>query len=207
MSESALVVVFVLHSLLSTTLSEYRVWAWPFWVDFAKSSAITWLIASVVTDVHRFRQVLLVMSLSLGFEGAKQGWVMFFLSPGSKNFNEIANLGDNNSAAVGMLVLTCLFVALARTAKPRAERLGHRLLAVGVLYRGITTYSRGGFVAAAAVGLMYFFRSKKKLGAAVGLATVALVIVPVLPTEFWERMSSITASVSAEDDANLGNEW
>jgi probable O-glycosylation ligase (exosortase A-associated) len=203
-SRIALTLVLVLHSLISTLVSPYSQWSFPYWLDFAKSIAITWLVASLIDSVAKLRITLMVIAFSLGFECAKQGWVMLVLSPGLKNYNEVAFLGDNNGVAVGMPVLCAMFIALARTAITKKERWLHRFFAVGVLYRGIITYSRGGFVATAAMGLLYFIRSKRKLAAVVGMVVVAALIVPLMPSEFWGRMGSIKhVSQTPQERGNL----
>ncbi len=74
---SALLFAFLGISLLSMLTSDYIAYSWPYWVDFAKSIVITYLLISFVTDESRFRTVVLVIALSLGFESAKQGWVSF----------------------------------------------------------------------------------------------------------------------------------
>lgn len=195
-----LTLVLVLQSLVSTLASTWTQYAWPYWMDFAKSIAITWLLASLIDTPAKLRTALLVIGLSLGFETAKQGWVELFLNPGGKNFNDIAFLGDNNGVAIGMLCLTAIFIALARTSPSKRERWFHRFFAFGVLYRGIITYSRGGFISAGVMGLLYFIRSKRKLAAVLGLVVVAGLIAPVLPTAFWERMQTLTMISQTEDE-------
>ena len=202
-----LTLLMVLQSLWSTLASSWLALSWPYWVDFAKSIAITWLLASLIDTPAKFRTTLLVIGFSLGFETAKQGWLQLVLNPGGKNFNDIAFLGDNNGVAIGMLILCAIFVALARTAKTKGERWVHRFLSVGVLYRGIITYSRGGFISATVMGLLYFLRSKRKLAAAVGLVVVVGVIAPVLPNAFWERMGTLSLVSQSDDErGRLTNE-
>jgi probable O-glycosylation ligase (exosortase A-associated) len=191
------------QAFLSTLASQYFDFSWPFFVDFAKCCMIVWLIASLTTDVARLRLVVLVISISLGFEASKQGWAQFITNPGAKNANEIAFLGDNNGVAVGMFVLVGLLVALARTSTKRWEKWMHRLLSVGVVYRAITTYSRGGFISGAALGCMYLVRSKRRVAALTGLVIVTAILLPVLPTEFWDRMGTITTTSASIDSTEL----
>jgi putative inorganic carbon (hco3(-)) transporter len=202
----ALVGVTVGQSLVSTLLSDYESFSWPFWVDFAKSASMTWLIASLATDVKRLRLTMLVIALSLGFESAKQGWLQLLLNPGAKNFNEVSFLGDNNAVAIGMYVLVAFLVALGRTAGTRPERWLHRFIAVGSLYRGVVTYSRGGLLAGGSMALVYLVRSKRRVGAAIALLLLGLVIVPVLPDAFWERMGTMTQRLSKVDPFALEGE-
>lgn len=199
--------LFLVHSLLSTLLGQHPDYAWPYWVEFSRIVIISYLMVVLVDDVKKFRIVLLVIGLSLGLEAAKQGWIEMILHPGSLNANPLPMLGDNNGVAVGMMMLVPILTALSATTSNRWEKLLHRFLAIGVLYRGLCTYSRGGFLACGALGLVYLLRSKRKLAAAVGIIATALVIVPVLQSAFWDRMSTIKAPVEEGvdvDDSALG---
>jgi len=186
-----LLVLFLGHTFMSTMLGLAPDYAWPFWVEFLKAAVVSYLIVVLVTDAVSLRLVLLIIALSLGLEAAKQGWAEIVRHPGAPNMNPLPMLGDNNGVAVGMLMLVPVLTALAATARTKYERLFHRFLALGVLYRGIVTYSRGGFLACVALALCYLIRSPKRLPALAGLLVGAMVILPVLPDAFWERMSTI----------------
>ena len=138
--------------------------------------------------------MLLTIAISLGLESAKQGWVELIIHPGSPNLiTPLPMLGDNNGVAVGMLMLVPILTVLASTATTQYERLFLRFMAFGVLYRGIVTYSRGGFLAAAALALFYILRSRRRLPALAGVLIATLLVLPVLPDTFWQRMSTIQA--------------
>ena len=73
---------------------------------------------------------------------------------------------------------------------------------LGVTSRAIATYSRGGFLGAGALVLVYILRSKRKFQALIGATVVAVVVLSVLPQSFWDRMSTIHASEDKlEDDS------
>lgn len=196
---SAVLVLILALSLASTLTSAWDEYAWPWWINFAKALTIAYLISVLVTDVSQFRIVILVIAVSLGLEGAKQGWIGLLIHPGGRNDNTYATLGDNNGVAVGMLMLVPVFVALAKTAQYPWERRFHQFLMIGITYRAISTYSRGGFLAAGAMAAIYVLRSRQKLRAAVGTVLVAGIVLSVLPSEFWERMSTIPASQEGMD--------
>jgi probable O-glycosylation ligase (exosortase A-associated) len=112
-------------------------------------------------------------------------------------------LGDNNGVAVGMLMLVPLLLSLARTGKSRTERFMHRFLAVGVLYRAISTYSRGGFLSAGMLGLHFLGRSKHKVASVVGVALVVALIMPALPPAFWDRMGTIQSAAQDVESSDF----
>ena len=194
----ALMVAFLLQSFLATVSSPFPDYAFIYFRDFLKSTLICLLIVSLVNTEQRLRLTLVIIAASLGFEAVKQGWAQLITNPGGQNTNEIAVLGDNNGVAVGMLMLASLTIALARTAPTRYQRLAARFAAVGIIYRAISTYSRGGFLACGMLGLQYLARSKKKMAGAVGILVTCALIVPALPTEFWDRMNTIDDSREEE---------
>jgi probable O-glycosylation ligase (exosortase A-associated) len=199
-----LLFLFLAHNVLSLVSSSYQDAILNSFVNFAKSLVITYLIVCLTTTVARFRMVFLVIGISLGAEAAKQGWVGLLLHPGSPNENRIPFLGDNNSVAVGMLMLTTILVALSRTAASKRERWGFRLLGVGVLYRGLATYSRGGFLACAALSGVYIWRSKYFIRAVLSVVLLAAVVLPAMPQKFWNRMSTISLEPDEADRSATG---
>jgi len=200
---TGLVFLFLLLSLGSMLTSEYLEYSQPFWTEFAKTALVTYVLVSLITDRTRYRLVMLVMALSLGFEAAKQGWTTLVFHPGSKNFNPFPTLGDENGVAVFMLMLSVLFIALSQTATRRWERWTHRFFAVGVAYRAISTYSRGGFLSAGALVLVWVLRSKQKVRSAVAMAIVGGLVLSVLPQSFWERMSTIQVADEEQQDDSV----
>src|SRR5262249_54283880 len=132
------------------------------------------------------------------------GWLQLLTNPGAKNFNPVAILGDENETAVGLLMLVPLLAALATTAKRPWERWLHRFLTVGLIYRAISTYSRGGMLALLALGGAYLIRSRHRVRTLMALAVLACVLVPILPAEFWGRMSTITVSADQRNEISEG---
>lgn len=201
---TALLLLFLGQSLVSVLSSPHSDYAWLYFKDFAKTIVIALLIASLVTDAARFRLALVVISLSLGFEAAKQGLLQLLLAPGEKNYNAIPLLGDENGVAVGMLMLVPILGVLAKTSQRPAEKWLYRLVAVGVLYRGLITYSRGGFLTCGALVGMHLWRSPHRTRTLLAICVAALIVVPVLPDAFWVRMGTIKFSTEQEDGSAAG---
>jgi len=202
---TGLMMLFAGQTLLSTIYSEHAALSWVYWLEFAKVMLVSYLIVVVVTDRERFRLTLVVIALSLGFECAKQGWAQLILNPGAQNNNPIPFLGDNNGVAVGTIMLVPVLAVLVQTSTRRWEANLYRFFLIGVFLRGITTYSRGGFLAAAVLGLLTLVRSRHKIRAAVAVALVAGIVASVMPQRFWDRMSTLTTTSTEElDESNLG---
>ena len=197
-----LITLFVVQSSLSTLLSPHTDYALPYYFDFVKCAIMTLMIASLVKDERRLRLLFAVIVGTVCIEAVKQGWLQLILNPGAQNANDYIAFGDNNFVAVGMAMTLSMMVPLVRTASTRAERLFIQFCAVGVLYRGISTYSRGGFLGYGALGLQYLARSRRNLAGILSVTVVLAIIAPVLPDAFWARMSTINESRVNLDDTS-----
>ncbi len=200
---SFLLFLILAQALVSVLLCEHFDYAWSSWVDFLKATLIAFLIPALANDRKKLRLLILVMCLSLGFEGSKQGWVGMLSYPGALNSNDIPFLGDNNGVAVGMLMLTPLFGALVATTSSKWAKRFLGFLMIGVVYRALSTYSRGGFLSCAALAVIYWIRSRGKLRLLLAFSLTAAIVLPVLPDEFWGRMQTIKTYEEVEDDSAL----
>jgi probable O-glycosylation ligase (exosortase A-associated) len=188
-----LFLLLLAHSLLSTLLSPVESYSMPYWIEFAKVIVICCVILALVNTEERLRWVLVIMALSLGFEGARQGWAQLVTAPGTPNMNSWALLGDNNGVAVGMLMLVPVLVALGRTAKKPYERWGAHLLVIGVLYRALSTYSRGGFLAGLTLAGKYLIHARRRFTALIATAIIVAGALVVLPSSYWDRIETLRA--------------
>ncbi len=197
---SGLLLLFLAQALLSTALGVTPDYSFGYWQDFAKMIIVSILIMNIIQTSADLRLVLIVIGLSLGFEAAKQGWAQMVLNPGARNDNSVPFLGDNNLVAVGMAMLIPIIGALATTSTGWQKR-AFQFLNVGVVYRALSTYSRGGFLSIGAVSAIWFWRSPHKLKTFFAVIVAAALILPVLPQQFWDRMSTITTPADERDDS------
>ena len=197
---TGLIFLFAVQAVIGTVTTENPEWSHPFISDFGKVLLISYLLVVLLDDRKKFRIALLVIALSLGIECAKQGWANLFRAPGARNDNPIPFLGDNNGVALGTMMLMPLFGALAQTATRRWEKQAHRFIGVGVFLRGISTYSRGGFLAAGVLGVFSLLRSEKKVRTLVVVGAGALLVWSLMPARYWARMDTITVEEEEQRD-------
>ena len=197
---NVLMFLFLAQGLLSTLLGPHSAYSMASWQEFAKTIIVSYLLTILINTAADLRLILTVIVLSLGFEAGKQGWATLVLSPGAPNNNGVPFLGDNNLVAVGMAMLLPMVGALASTSTGWRKR-AFQFLGIGVLYRAISTYSRGGLLAVSAVGGMYFWRSRHKLRTMAAFAVAVALVLPVLPQQYWDRMATITAPAGERDDS------
>jgi len=198
--QTSLIFLFFIQALIGCFTSEVPGRSWSQFDGFWKVLLISYLIVVLTDNRHKFRFLLLVIVLSLGFETAKQGWANLFRAPGQPNANPNAFLGDNNGVALGMMMLLPLIGALARTSGRIWERNMHRFVAVGVLLRGISTYSRGGFLGAGSLLVVGILRSERRVRFGIVAAVLAAGIWALMPAEFWARMDTITVEEGQQRD-------
>jgi probable O-glycosylation ligase (exosortase A-associated) len=197
---TGLLLLFLAHALVSTWFGLNRDYSMGYLQEFAKVIIVSILLTNIIQTAADLRLILIVIALSLGFEAGKQGWAQLILNPGQRNDNWIPFLGDNNLVAVGMAMLLPIVGALATTSTGWRKR-AFQFLSIGVVYRGLSTYSRGGFLSIGAVSAIWFWRSPHKLKTLCAVVIAAALILPVLPQQFWDRMSTITAPGDAPDDS------
>jgi probable O-glycosylation ligase (exosortase A-associated) len=196
---TAFLLIIAVQSFISTLLSSHFDICFSYWVNFLKVLVVSYLITILVTSERELKIVFLLIALSLGFEGAKQGWANMVLNPGAPNNNEIPFLGDNNCVAVGMLMLVPIFRSLFPSINKRIFKIGFIIMIVGVVYRALSTYSRGGFLSFCALCVMWWFRSKNKLISLIAIILIAAIILPIFPQSFWDRMGTISTDENKTD--------
>jgi probable O-glycosylation ligase (exosortase A-associated) len=200
----ALLWIFLLQTFLSTLGSEQFTHSWGYWTDLFKTIVITYMIIVLVNDFSKFRLIVLVMVLALGVEQARQGWVYLLTTPGWHNANPVPFLGDNNGVAVGMLILVPIVGLLGQTTDKKGAKGLYGILLIGCLYRALSTHSRGGFIAAIAMGTAWCLRSRHKTRALLGALLVITIAFSTLPDAFWNRMDTIETYEERQDESALG---
>jgi probable O-glycosylation ligase (exosortase A-associated) len=199
-----ILVLFSLQALISTLFSPYLDYSWPYYIEFLKLFIICYMMFVLIDDFQKFRLLLLIIVLSLGLEAAKQGWYYLLTKPGWPNVNPLPFLGDNNGVAVGMLMLVPTIALLAQTTSRAWARPFYWLILTGVLYRAISTFSRGGFIACTLMALLFWLHSSRRVRLLLVIIPIAVMVSVSLPQSFWERMRTITTYHEDEDASALG---
>ncbi len=201
-----LLMLFLVQSALSAVFTEHHDLIWERFTQFFRIIVVSYLMITLVNDSKRFGLVLLVISVSLGLEGAKQGWMHMVLHPGAVNTNPIRFLGDNNGVGVGMLMLAPLLLVVGQL---RRTRNVFRFLAVGVIFRRLTTYSRGALLTAGVMAATFLSRaySRKIISAAVGVVLTGTVVLAMLPEQYWNRMATIATWSEDNSAASRPHFW
>ncbi len=165
--------------------TEKYVWA-------IKVFTVILLSVSLLTSRRRIQALVWVMVLSLGFFGVKGG-AFTILSGGSSRIigPPSTMIEDNNHLAVGLLVTLPLMNFLRLHSAHRIVRTGLMIAMVLTLFAVVASYSRGALIALAAVAVLFWFKSQRKLlyGALVFGAVAGAV--SFMPQGWMDRMHTI----------------
>ncbi len=161
-----------------------------FWV--IKIFTVILLTISLLTTRRRIQAVVWVMVLSLAFFGVKGG-AFTLVHGGSARIEGPPGtiIGDNNHLAVALLVTLPLMNFLRLHSAHRLVRTGLVAAMVLTLFAVVGSYSRGALLALAAVAVLFWFKSRRKLlyGALVFGAVAGAV--SFMPRTWVTRMNTI----------------
>jgi putative inorganic carbon (hco3(-)) transporter len=162
------------------------------YVSAMKVFTVILLSVALLTSRRRIQALVWVMVLSLGFFGVKGGAFTIVSGGSSRIFGPpLTMIGDNNHLAVGLLVALPLMNFLRLHSTHRIVRAGLTLAMILTLFAVVGSYSRGALIALAAVAVLFWFKSRRKLlyGALV-LGAVAGAV-SFMPQSWVERMHTI----------------
>ncbi len=165
------------------------------WSELAKLIKIvvfTIVITGLITTRLRVHALLFGLCLGMVYHGAAE-WIKFIVSGGNQPVFVPGRsaIGDNNHFALAMVfILPVVYYLYSYSAKPlvRLAFLGtFALIFVSI----IGTFSRGGFIALAAVGFYGLFKTKQKFLMLLGLGLAATFVVHLAPEDWFARMGTI----------------
>lgn len=107
-------------------------------------------------------------------------------------------LGDENDFAMEMNVAIPFAFFLYQGTTAKGAKLLYLLLLGIFVLSSISTASRGGFLGLIAVGAFCWSYSPRKVWSLVLLTAVLLLVVAAAPTQYWDRMQTITDDSTME---------
>lgn len=185
-------ILFILWVGVSTWFSMYPDQALTGYIEFLKIQLIILLSIIMIQSRDRIHTLVWVIALSIGFFGIKGG---FFSIVSGMQYRVWGPPGSvitgNNELGIALLMIIPLFVYLYSNSNNKWMKrliLGSILLCTISI---ISTFSRGALLASVFMFGFLWTKSKYKLPIAVGGLVGLLVLVPLLPDHWLERMGSI----------------
>ena len=184
---------------------------------YIKAVIVFWLLANVISThrrLHVMRVVLMLCSVPIAVTAVKN-FVSGAFIQGTEGVTRItgydASLTANpNDLALVLNLLLPLSIALFLSAKSKFGRLLSVMTIVMSVLGVMVTFSRTGFLGLATIAVVYFFQMIRRRGADRAWAFVVLFIAvlaaPLLPSDYAERLSTVT-NVASDKTGSAQARW
>lgn len=168
--------------------------------------------ALLLTDRWRIHGLVWVIVLSIGYFSVKGGLFTLMTAGSYRVYGPPDSMiADNNHAAVAFLVVLPLMNYLRLHSAHPIVRFGLAAAMALTLFSVVGSYSRGALLGLAAVSLVLWWRSQRKLVSAVVVLIALAGTANFMPAAWWDRMNSIGSyqqDASATDRLRLwGGAW
>ncbi|HEY3570322.1 MAG TPA: putative O-glycosylation ligase, exosortase A system-associated [Thermoanaerobaculia bacterium] len=128
-----------------------------------KAIAISVITTGLVIDRQRFRYLVILIAFSIGFLGAKRGF-LGLLTGGARYYDGPGGfMSDNNSFAMVLNMILPLLAAIILTEKQRYLKITAWVVAALCVATILFTFSRGGLLTLAAVLPLLIWRSRHRV--------------------------------------------
>jgi len=181
------------------------------WEKFIKIMKIQFMIFVTLAVLHERRHVdwlTWVLVISLGFYGLKGG--LFTLLSGGQ-FRVWGPPGsfiqDNNEIALALAMTIPLMRYLQLQAQRRWIRLGFYGAMLFTALAVLGAHSRGSMLAIAAMAILLWLRSPKKLLLAPFVVLAGIGLAAFMPQEWWDRMATIETYEEDRSATGRINAW
>ena len=201
---------FTVWVCITLPFSLYFDRSYPLWERSMKIFLMIFVTIALIDTKKKLDIFIWICALSIAYFGIKGG--VFTLRTGGnyRIWGPGGFIGGNNEIAVALIMVIPLMRYLQMQLPPARRWVRHGMTLAMLLcaVSAIGTYSRGGFLAIAAMALFLWLKSRRhKLLGGVLLVLASFVILASMPQHWWDRMDSIQDY--QEDDSALGriNAW
>jgi len=214
--EIGIALALVAWSVITLPLSVWPTGSLRLLTDqYLKAIAFFWLLATIITTPIRVRAIvwaLVLCSIPLAGTGIWHYLSGDVMSTGVQGLVRVVGYmgssgltGNPNDLALMLNLIIPLAAALALSSRglPRLIAAGALLLSVAGV---VVTFSRAGFLALAAILIMFIavLARRKSAGAAIALVVIALCVPAMLPQTYLDRLSTITNMHEDKTGSALG---
>jgi probable O-glycosylation ligase (exosortase A-associated) len=201
--ETVLLLVFTAWMFITTLYSLYPGMAWPQWDKVWRIILMTYVTMMLINSKERIYLLMAVIALSLAFYGVKGG--IFVLMTGGAHRVQGPNgtfIGGNNELGLALIMTIPLLRYVQHQATHYWAKQGLSG-AIGLCMIAIIgTHSRGALLGLAAMSFFFLLKTRKKFGAILVAIPLALVLLYVMPEEWFARMETI--ETYEEDQSAMG---
>jgi probable O-glycosylation ligase (exosortase A-associated) len=196
-----LLLAFLVWMTVASFFAVNPAFSWPFWDRTWRVLVLALLVGALATNKVRIHAIIWVIAASLMYFGVKGG--IFTLMTGGHYLvlgPENSIIRDNNQLALALLMAMPLVNYLRQNSQNWWLRTG-LAVALGLMFMSVVgSYSRGAYLAIAALAVVAWWRSRNRLLYPVLVAAVAIPALFFMPQSFYDRLDSIN---SVDTDASF----
>lgn len=167
--------------------------AWVQFQQFVKVQIMVVVTLVLVIDRKRIHWLVWVIAFSIGFYGIKGG--LFVLATGG-SYRVLGPaqsfIAGNNALALALCMVLPLMRYLQMQETRKWLRIGIAIAMLLTVLAIVSTYSRGGLIALAAVCFFLLYKSRRRVMVVFALVIVIPVVIAVMPAEWTQRMETIS---------------
>lgn len=194
-------IFFVLWMNVTTVFALYPSDAYIQWNKVMKIMLMTFVTFMLIKTKQQVQLLIWVIVISLGYYGVKGG--IFTIKGGGVDRvwgPEGTFIGGNNEIALALIMTIPLMHYLQTTVRQLWARHAFTVAMLLCAVAALGSYSRGAFLAIAAMGMFLWLKSRQKLG----LMLLGVMAIPPLlafmPEQWSQRMDSIN---TYEEDGSV----
>lgn len=205
---SVLLLLFVAWMNVTALFALLPASSWMQWNKVMKIMLMSFVIMMVIRTRRDIVRLIWVLVVSLGYYGVKGG-IFTIRSGGTERVwgPEDTFIGDNNALALALIITIPLMYYLQQNTDRRWVRRGLSAAMLLSALAALGSYSRGGLLAIAAMGLFMWLKSDRKLVLGALLGAVAPLLLAFMPDRWAERMDTINTYQDDESAMGRLNAW
>ena len=190
--ETLLLLGLILWMLVTTVFAFHQELAWVQMEKIAKIQLMIFLTLMLITTRERLQTLVWVIALSLAFYGVKGG-IFTILHGGVYAVRGPLQtfIGGDNEIGLALIMTIPLLRYLQLTTKSKWIRLGLTAAMILSAIAVIGSQSRGAMLGAAVMGGFLWLKSRNKFFTGLVIAVSAMMILSIMPEQWFERMSTI----------------
>jgi len=166
--------------------------AWPKWEKVMKIQLFIFLTLIVMQSEQRVRALVLVSTLSIAYFGIKGGVYTIIRGGGGMVLGpEGGFISGNTEIALALVVTLPLMRWLQLQTQKRWLRNATTVAMILIAISVLGSYSRGGFLALAAMAGFLWLKSRKKIVLGVVLVSLAATLLTFMPEEWHAKIDTI----------------
>ena len=206
--ETAVLMLFVLWMSLTVPFSFYLEESLRLWNRVLKIDLMVLAALLVLYSRKHIVALVWVLVVSLGVYGVKGGLFTLATGGGYRVWGPSGSyIEGNNELALALVMIIPLMRFLQLNTTSRWVGRGLLLAMLLCAVAALGSQSRGALLAIAAMVLVLWWRSERKLAGAVGLLVAGVMLLSFMPETWWTRMATIGEFESDTSATGRINAW